>query len=82
MSTGKILAGLLAGAAAGAALGLLLAPDKTSDVIKKVSGTVKKSVSKKDDYIEGIKEKVVDFLFILIDTLSAEKQKTEPADAG
>ena len=69
MNKGKILAGLFAGAAAGAALMLLLAPGKTSEVIKKAS-------DKKGDYKEVIKENVVNFLFGLIDKLTAEKQKT------
>ena len=81
MSTGKVLVGLLAGAAAGAALALLLAPEKTSDTIKKASDTVKKTVSKKEEYTEAIKEKVVNFLFSLIDKLTTEKEKAESADS-
>jgi gas vesicle protein len=69
MDKGKILAGLLAGAAAGAALVLLFAPGKTSDT-KKAPG------KKEEDYKEVIKENVVNFLFRLIDKLTAEKQKT------
>jgi gas vesicle protein len=50
MSKSKVLAGLLVGAAAGAVLGLLLAPEKGSDMRKKIA-------KKKNQFGEDIKNK-------------------------
>jgi gas vesicle protein len=55
MSSGKVLLGVLAGLAAGALLGVLFAPDK---------GTVtrKKIIKKSEDYAEGLKAKLDEFI--------------------
>ncbi|MBC7866401.1 MAG: YtxH domain-containing protein [Gloeobacteraceae cyanobacterium ES-bin-316] len=50
MSKSKVLAGLLVGAAAGAVLGLLLAPEKGSDMRKKIS-------DKKNKFGDDLKNK-------------------------
>ena len=50
MSKSKVLAGLLVGAAVGAVLGLLLAPEKGSDMRKKIA-------KKKNQFGEDIKNK-------------------------
>ena len=68
MNTGKILVGLLAGAAAGAALGVLLSPGRDSEPIKKM-------ISKKEKYSDAIKENVVNFLFRVIEKITAEKEE-------
>jgi gas vesicle protein len=55
MSSGKVLLGVLAGLAAGALLGVLFAPDK---------GTVtrKKIIKKSEDYAEGLKAQLDEFI--------------------
>lgn len=68
MNTGKILVGLLAGAAAGATLGVLLSHANDSEPVKKVIG-------KKEMYSEAVKEKIVNFLFGIIDKITADKEK-------
>ena len=55
MSSGKVLLGLLAGVAAGAMLGVLLAPDSGKNTRRKV-------LEKGDDYADGLKEKLGDFM--------------------
>jgi|GEM_PF-4835615 len=69
MTTGKIIIYVLVGAAAGATLGVLMDHHDNGDSL-----SVKKILSdKKDKYSEAVKEKVVNFLFSLIDKISAEK---------
>lgn len=68
MNKGKILIGLLAGAAAGATLGMLFANGNDSDSVEKTSGI-------RERYSEAVKEKVVNFLFALIDKITADKEK-------
>jgi hypothetical protein len=70
MTAGKIIICVLAGAAAGATLGVLMDNHHSRDSI-----SVKKNLlNKKDQYSEAVKEKVVNFLFSLIDKITAEKQ--------
>jgi gas vesicle protein len=66
MNKGKVVAGVLAGMAAGAALGVLFAPAAGTD-------TRKKLVRKKDDAIDGLKEKVDDLMTGLNNRLVAAK---------
>ncbi len=51
MSRGRIILGVLAGLAAGALIGILFAPDKGSETRKKI-------VSKSEDYVDNLKEKI------------------------
>lgn len=80
MSTSKVIVGLLAGAAAGAALAHLCTHEKTVDTVKKTTDKVKDALSGKEEYMEDIKGKVVNFLFALIDKLTPE-QENKNADA-
>lgn len=80
MSTGKVIIGLLAGAAAGAALAHLCTHEEVADSVKSTTGKVKDALSGKEEYIENIKEKVVNFLFSLIDKLTPD-QENKNADA-
>jgi gas vesicle protein len=68
MSSGKVLLGLLAGVAAGALLGVLFAPDKGSVTRKKI-------LKKGDDYAEGIKDKLDEFLDIINEKVEEVKEE-------
>ncbi len=66
MDTGKIVAGALVGVAVGVVCGILFAPDKGSDLRKKVA-------MKSSDYIDNIKVKynsVIDSLTSKLDHAS------------
>lgn len=68
MDTGKIVLGALIGLAAGAVLGVLFAPEKGSDLRKKVA-------DKSGDYLDNIKVKynhVIDSLTSKLDHASNE----------
>lgn len=68
MKTGKILLGVLAGVAAGALLGVLLAPDKGSDTLKKIS-------NKSKGYADDVKEKFNDLIDGMSDKIDVVKNK-------
>jgi gas vesicle protein len=68
MSSGKVFLGLLAGVAAGALLGVLFAPDKGSVTRKKI-------LKKGEDYAEGIKDKVDDFLDAINEKVEEVKEE-------
>ena len=70
MNSGKVLVGLLAGVAAGAILGILLAPDKGSDTVKKIT-------KKREEYADGLTEKFNDFLSKLTDKIEDVKEIVE-----
>jgi len=70
MNSGKVLLGLLAGLAAGAILGILLAPDKGS-------ATVKKITKKGEEYAEGLTEKFNGFLTAFTDKTEDVKEVVE-----
>jgi gas vesicle protein len=70
MKSGKVLLGLLGGVAAGALLGILFAPDKGSNTRKKIS-------DKGDDYVDGLKEKLDNFLETITEKFEATKQQAE-----
>lgn len=55
MSTGKLIAGVLAGIAVGAAAGILFAPDKGTNTRRKIS-------QKGEDLIEGVRDKLNQYL--------------------
>ena len=55
MERGKIILGVLAGVAAGALIGILFAPDKGTEMRKKI-------VHKGEEYVDNLKEKVNDIL--------------------
>ncbi len=59
MSTqAKIILGIIGAAAAGAAIGMLLAPEKGSDLRKKVSGSATDIISQLADLFAAGKEKI------------------------
>ena len=68
MNNGKVLLGVLAGFAAGALIGVLLAPEKGSDLRKKIS-------KKGEGYIDDLKEKMNEFAESVTDKFTAAKDK-------
>jgi gas vesicle protein len=72
MSSGKVFLGLLAGLAAGALLGVLFAPDKGSVTRKKI-------LKKGEDYAEGIKEKLDEFLDVINEKVEHAKDDVKNA---
>jgi gas vesicle protein len=68
MSKGKVLLGVLAGFAAGALIGVLLAPEKGSDLRKKIS-------KKGESYVDELKEKMNEFVESVTDKFTAAKGK-------
>jgi gas vesicle protein len=68
MSSGKVLLGLLAGVAACALIGVLFAPDKGSVTRKKI-------FKKGEDYAEGIKDKLDDFLDAINEKVEEVKEE-------
>ena len=69
MNKGKVLLGVLAGIAAGALVGILLAPEKGSDLRKKIS-------KKGDGYLDDLKEKMNEMVETVTDKFAAAKDKT------
>lgn len=59
-NTGKIILGLLGAVAAGVAIGLLMAPEKGSDVRKKISDTASDLAGKVGDLITTGKDKITE----------------------
>lgn len=57
---GKLILGLLGAAAAGVAIGMLIAPDKGSELRKKISDTACDLASKATDMIASGKNKLED----------------------
>lgn len=70
MSTGKVLLGLVAGVAAGALLGVLFAPEKGSVTRKKI-------LKKGEDYADGIKEKLDEFLDVINEKVEEVKEEAQ-----
>ena len=70
MNSGKVLVGLLAGVAAGAILGILLAPDKGSVTVKKVT-------KKGEEYADGLTEKFNGSLSKFTDIIEDVKEVVE-----
>ncbi|HAF27873.1 MAG TPA: gas vesicle protein [Bacteroidales bacterium] len=66
MSSGKVLLGLLAGVATGALLGVLFAPEKGTEVRKKIS-------KKGEDYADSLKKYFSEF----IDSISEKYEQVE-----
>jgi gas vesicle protein len=70
MKSGKVLLGLLGGVAAGALLGILFAPDKGSNTRKKIA-------DKSNDYADGLKEKLDDFIETITEKFESTQQQAE-----
>jgi gas vesicle protein len=70
MSSGKVFLSLLAGIAAGALLGVLFAPDKGSVTRKKI-------LKKGEDYADGIKEKLDEFLDVINEKVEEVKEEAQ-----
>lgn len=70
MDTGKVFLGILAGVAVGAMLGVLFAPEKGSDLRKKIS-------KKGEDYAEGMKDKFDDFIESFSDKFDEAKEEVK-----
>lgn len=68
MNTGKIVLGVLGGIAVGALLGILFAPEKGSDMRKKIT-------KKGEDYVDGIKDKFDEALDSLSEKMDQVKEE-------
>jgi gas vesicle protein len=71
-NNGKVLLGVLAGVAVGATLGILFAPDKGSNIRKKIS-------KKGEDYAEGLEDKFNEFIESVTQKFESLKQEAEVA---
>ncbi|MBK9389274.1 MAG: YtxH domain-containing protein [Bacteroidetes bacterium] len=74
MNSGKVVLGLLAGLAAGALLGVLFAPDQGSVTRKKI-------LKKGENYADGLKEKLDEFVEVINKKVKEVKEEFEEANA-
>ncbi len=70
MSNGKIILGAIAGLAIGGIVGMLFAPEKGSRTRRKI-------VSKSEDYMDDIKEKLSDYVENIKDTCEHAMHQAE-----
>ena len=66
MNSGKVVLSALVGAAAGVTIGVLFAPDKGTNTRKKIA-------KKKDDYVDGLKDKLHGYVDVMSHKLDAAK---------
>jgi len=74
MESGKVLLGVLAGVAAGALLGILFAPEKGSKTRKMI-------LSKGEDYVDAVKEKVDDLVESITDKIESAREESDKVAA-
>lgn len=75
MNNQKMLVGLFAGVAVGAALGILFAPEKGSEIRRKIS-------SKGSDYTQNLKDKFGDIVSGAADQVENVKSKINEFTGG